>query len=203
MMRPQPASCRRPDDSAPAVADFAVAAAEDALPENILFVIGGFNGLTSVESWAAHWNRHARRPFARAYSWRDAQRAGRDIIAASEKRPVTLIGHSLGGGYAQLLSQQLPAGTIDTLVTVASYAPRTMDHDRTRENVRHWLNIVSAARRRGWRDIARDMAAPLLLGWREQGAIPNASDNHLSEFPHHDFYKLIADRYGAAGQPAI
>jgi hypothetical protein len=110
---------------------------------------------------------------------------------------VTLIGHSLGGGQAELLVQQLPAGTIDTLITAASFAPRSINHDLTRRNVGHWLNILAAPRKGSYQDAMRRMAAPFLLNWREQGFIPCASENYSSQAPHHDFYKMMTERCGA------
>lgn len=157
------------------------------------FVIGGYNGLRSVQDWAAQLQGHD----ARAYSWRDAQSARRDIAALPRGTRVTLIGHSLGGGQAELLAQSLPAGTIDTLITVAAFAPSGIDHDLTRRRVGRWLNILSAPSRRDWQDFARKVAAPLLLNWHEQGWIDGASENHISALPHQDFYKLMSERCGA------
>jgi pimeloyl-ACP methyl ester carboxylesterase len=188
-MRRQAAGFHRPDGAGEALA--ATSEAERCSASDALFVIGGFNGLKSVEAWVAAFKRRSRPCLARAYSWRDAGSAGRDIAALPRRKRVTLIGHSLGGGHAELLVQQLPAGTIDTLVTVAPYGPRTIDCGLTRRNVGRWLNILSAPSHRGWRDFARDIAAPLLLNWREQGFIASASENRLRDFPHHDFYKLM------------
>lgn len=160
-----------------------------------LFVIAGYNGLKPVRDWVAHLRRHG--AAAGAYSWRDAASAARDIAALPPGRRVTLIGHSLGGGQAELLAQSLPAGTIDMLITVAAFGPSGTDHGLTRRRVRHWLNILSVPERRNWQDFARKIAAPLLLNWHEQGWIDCASENHLSPHPHHDFYKLMCERCGA------
>jgi pimeloyl-ACP methyl ester carboxylesterase len=158
-----------------------------------LFVIAGFNGRRPVEVWVRHLQRHGYD--ARAYSWRDANTARRDIAALAPGKRVILIGHSLGGGHAQRLVQSLPERAIDVLITVAAFAPRAMDHGLTRGRVGHWLNIVSAPQRRDWRDFARKLAG--LLNWHEQGWIDSASENHLSRLPHQDFYKLMSERCGA------
>jgi pimeloyl-ACP methyl ester carboxylesterase len=123
--------------------------------------------------------------------------AKRDITALIRGTRVTLIGHSLGGGQAELLAQSLPAGTVDILITVAAFGPREMNHDLTRRRVGHWLNIVSAPQKRDWLDFARGIAAPLLLDWHEQGWIDSASQNHISRLPHQDFYRLMSERCGA------
>lgn len=193
-MRHPPADCPRPDGAGDATG--VNVTAERDCADDALFVIGGFNGLKSIEAWVTELRFRSRNRSAHAYSWRAADCAKRDIVAQSRKTRVTLVGHSLGGGYAQLLSQQLPAGTVSTLITVAPYGPKGIDCDLTRRNVGRWLNILPTSGRWGWRDLARNMAAPLLLNWREQGFIASASENHLSEFPHHDFYGLMADRAG-------
>lgn len=162
-----------------------------------LFVIAGFNGLRTVKAWVRELTANAPGYAARAYSWREVRSVRRDIAALSAGKRVTLIGHSLGGGHAELLSQQLPAGVIDVLITVAPYGPQLVDFDLTRKNVGHWLNILSIPRRKCWRDIARNVAAPLFLNWREQGLIASASENYVSDLPHQDFYKLMTDRCGA------
>lgn len=160
-----------------------------------LFVIAGYNGLRTVRDWVAHLQRHG--AAASAYSWRDAALAKRDIAALRTGQRVTLIGHSLGGGQAELLAQSLPAGMVDILITVAAFGPSHIDHDLTRRRVRHWINILSAPQKRDWQDFARKIAAPLLLNWHEQGWIDSASENHLSPHPHQDFYKLMSERCGA------
>jgi pimeloyl-ACP methyl ester carboxylesterase len=165
-----------------------------AIPHS-LFVIAGYNGLKPVRDWVGQLERHG--TAASGYSWRDAASAGRDIRALSPQTCVTLIGHSLGGGQAELLAQSLPAGTIDILITVAAFGPSDIDHDLTRRRVGRWLNIVSAPPKRDWQDFARKLAAPLLLNWHEQGWIDSASENHLSPHPHQDFYKLMNERCGA------
>jgi pimeloyl-ACP methyl ester carboxylesterase len=198
MTRHRPASFHRPDGAGRAIApDFQ---AERDSANDALFVIGGLNGFQSVQSWVTELKRHSRHRFAHAYSWRDVRFAESDIVASAQGKRVTLIGHSLGGGHAELLSQQLPAGTIHTLITVAPYGPRRIDHDLTRRNVGRWLNIISAPARWGWRDLARNIGAPLLLNWREQGFIASASENYRSEFPHHDFHKLMTARSAEHGQ---
>ena len=164
---------------------------------NALFVIGGYNGLRSVQAWTAQLQACVNGCAAHAYSWRGASAAKRDIAALRRDKRVTLIGHSLGGGQAELLAQSLPPGTIDILITVAAFGPREMDHDLTRRRVGHWLNIVSAPQKRDWQDFARKLAAPLLLDWHEQGWIDSASQNHISRLPHQDFYKLMSERCGA------
>ena len=173
------------------------AAGAEAQVTDALFVIGGFNGLKSVQNWARELERNSHGYAATAYSWRHADSAKREIARLRAGKRVTLIGHSLGGGHAELLVQQLPAGTIDTLITVASFAPATVNHDLTCRNVGYWLNIVSAPRKGSYQDTIRRFAAPILLNWREQGFIPNASENYVSEVPHHDFYKMMTDRCGA------
>lgn len=179
------------DDSALADSDLDEASITDAL-----FVIGGFNGLGSAKAWVEALENNSRCHAARAYSWRDHRSVARDITALPSGKRVTLIGYSLGGGHAQLLSQQLPAGTIDILMTVAPYGPDGMNFDLIRRNVGYWLNIISAPPRTGWRDLARNVAAPLFLNWREQGPISSASENYVSALPHQDFYKLMTDRCG-------
>ena len=169
----------------------------DAPGVNALFVIGGYNGLRSVQAWTAQLEACANGYTARAYPWRGAMAAKRDITALLRGTRVTLVGHSLGGGQAELLAQSLPAGTIDILITVAAFGPREMNHDLTRRRVGHWLNIVSAPHKRDWQDFARKLAAPLLLDWHEQGWIDSASQNHISHLPHQDFYKLMSERCGA------
>lgn len=161
-----------------------------------LFVIAGYNGLKPVRDWVAQLQRHGTP--ACAYSWRDAGAVARDIAALPLSTQVTLVGHSLGGGHAELIAQSLPAGTVDTLITVAAFGPAGIDHDLTRRRVRHWLNILSTPRRRDWQDFARKLAAPLLLNWHEQGWIDSACENHISGLPHQDFYKLMSERCGAA-----
>jgi pimeloyl-ACP methyl ester carboxylesterase len=163
---------------------------------DVLFVIAGYNGLKPVRAWATQVERHG--AAASAYSWRDAASARRDIAALCPDKRVTLIGHSLGGGHAELLAQSLPAGTVDILITVAAFGPSGVNHDLTRRRVRRWLNILSTPRRRDWQDFARRLAAPLLLNWHEQGWIDSASENHLSPHPHQDFYRLMSERCGAA-----
>jgi pimeloyl-ACP methyl ester carboxylesterase len=160
-----------------------------------LFVIAGYNGLKPVRDWVAQLERHG--AAASAYSWRDATSARRDITAHRPGTCVTLIGHSLGGGQAELLAQSLPAGTVDILITVAAFGPSDVDHDLTRRRVGRWLNILSAPQKRDWQDFARKLAAPLLLNWHEQGWIDSVSENHLSPHPHQDFYKLMNERCGA------
>jgi len=96
-----------------------------------------------------------------------------------------------------LLIQQLPAGTLDTLITVASFAPASVNHGLTRRKVGYWLNILSAPGKGSYQDAIRRMAAPFLLNWREQGFISCASENYISQAPHHDFYKMMSDRCGA------
>lgn len=162
-----------------------------------LFVIGGYNGLRSVQAWVSQLQRHANGCAATAYSWRDSAAAKRDIAALPAGTRVTLIGHSLGGGKAELLVQSLPAGTIDILITVAGFGPHGMDHALTRRRVGRWLNILSAPERRDWQDFARKLAAPLFLNWHEQGWIDSACENHISGLPHQDFYKLMSERCGA------
>jgi len=162
-----------------------------------LFVIGGFNGLKSVQNWAKELERNSHCHAATVYSWRHADSAKREIATLVRGKRVTLIGHSLGGGHAELLVQQLPAGTIDTLITVASFAPATVNHDLTRRNVGYWLNILSSPGRGSYQDAIRRLAAPILLNWREQGFISRASENYVSEASHHDFYKMMTDRCGA------
>lgn len=166
-------------------------------PPESLFVIGGYNGFRAVQAWVDQLQRHADGHAATAYAWRDAASARRDIAALSPERRVTLIGHSLGGGQAELLAQSLPAGRIHTLITVAAFGPSGINHDLTRRRVRRWLNILSAPRKRDWQDFARKLAAPLLLNWHEQGWIDGASENHISRLPHQDFYKLMSERCGA------
>lgn len=161
-----------------------------------LFVIAGYNGLKPVRDWVAHLQRHG--TAARAYSWREAGLAKRDIAMLGPGKPVTLIGHSLGGGQAELLAQSLPAGTVDILITVAAFGPGDINHDLTRRRVGQWLNILSAPQRRDWQGFARKLAAPLLLNWHEQGWIDSACENHLSPHPHQDFYKMMSERCGAA-----
>ncbi len=80
---------------------------------------------------------------------------------------------------------------------MAAFGPRDINHDLTRRRVGHWLNIVSAPQKRDWLDVARGIAAPLLLDWHEQGWIDSASQNHISRLPHQDFYKLMSERCGA------
>jgi pimeloyl-ACP methyl ester carboxylesterase len=169
----------------------------DAQVKEALFVIGGFNGLRSVQNWAKELKRNSRCFAAITYSWRQAEAAKREIATLAAGKRVTLIGHSLGGGQAELLVQQLPAGIIDTLITVASFAPATVDLDLTRRNVGYLLNILSAPSKGSYQDTIRRMAAPILLNWREQGFISCASENYVSEAPHHDFYKMMTDRCGA------
>lgn len=161
-----------------------------------LFVIAGYNGLRSAQTWVEKFKRCSPCYFARAYSWRDAGFVRRDIAALPPGSCVTLIGHSLGGGYAQSLVQSLPAGTIDFLITVAPFGPQAINHRLTRQKVRYWLNILPYPKK-DWRALARNIAAPALLGWREQGLIPTASENYASGFAHHDFYKMMTDRFGA------
>jgi pimeloyl-ACP methyl ester carboxylesterase len=177
-------------------ASAATAETTSAAPD-ALFVIGGYNGLRSVQAWAAQLQANANGCAARVYSWRGASAAKHDIAALSPGKRVTLIGHSLGGGQAELLAQSLPAGTVDILITVAAFGPADMNHDLTRRRVGHWLNIVSAPQRRDWRDFARRIVAPLLLNWHEQGWIDSATQNHISRLPHQDFYKLMSERCGA------
>jgi pimeloyl-ACP methyl ester carboxylesterase len=167
------------------------------MASDALFVIGGYNGLRSVQAWAAQLQAHANGCAARVYSWRNAPTAKRDIAALPPGKRVTLVGHSLGGGHAERIAQSLPTGTVDILITVAAFGPCDMNHDLTRRRVGHWLNIVSAPERRDWQDFARKLAAPLLLNWHEQGWIDSASENHLSRLPHQDFYKLMSERCGA------
>lgn len=160
-----------------------------------LFVIAGYNGLKPVRDWVAHLQRHG--AAASAYSWRNAALAKRDIAALCPGQRVTLIGHSLGGGQAELLAQSLPPGAVDILITVAAFGPSGIDHDLTRRRVGRWLNILSTPERRDWQGFARKLAAPLLLNWHEQGWIDSASENHLSPHPHQDFYMLMSERCGA------
>lgn len=167
-----------------------------AVQDNALFAIAGYNGLQSVRDWVAQLQRHGGAT-THAYSWRDVPAARRDIAALPRGQQVTLIGHSLGGGQAELLAQSLPAGTIDLLITVAAFGPAEIDHDLTRRRVGHWINILSAPHRRDWQDFARKLAAPLLLNWHEQGWIDSATENHISRLPHQDFYKLMSERCGA------
>jgi pimeloyl-ACP methyl ester carboxylesterase len=166
--------------------------------QDVLFVIGGFNGMKPVRAFVAQLLRHGHQ--ARAYPWHNARAAARDIAALAKGTRATLIGHSLGGGQAQRLAQILPAGSIDSLITVAPFAPAALDPASTRQGVRRWLNIMSAPGQRDWQHIARKLAAPLLLGWREQGFIAQACENHPSPHPHQDFYKLISERCGALDQ---
>ncbi len=173
------------------------AAGGEAQVTDALFAIGGFNGLKSIQNWAKELERNSRCYSATTYSWRHADSAKRDITALITGKRVTLIGHSLGAGHAELLVQQLPAGTVDTLITVASFAPATVNHDLTRRNVGYWLNILSAPGKGSYQDTIRRFAAPILLNWREQGFILSASENYVSKAPHHDFYKMMSDRCGA------
>jgi len=173
------------------------AAGGEAGVTDALFVIGGFNGLKSVQNWAKELERNSHCYAATTYSWRRADSAKREIATLVTGKRVTLIGHSLGGGHAELLVQQLPAGSIDTLITVASFAPATVNHELTRRNVGYWLNILPSPGKGSYQDAIRRFAAPILLNWREQGFIPSASENYVSEAPHHDFYKMMTDRCGA------
>ncbi len=168
-----------------------------AAQDDALFVIAGYNGLRPVRDWVAQWQRHQPGADAHAYSWRDVPAARRDITALPSGKRVTLIGHSLGGGQAELLAQSLQPGAIDILITVAAFGPSQIDHDLTRRRVGHWLNILSAPHRRDWQDFARKLAAPLLLNWHEQGWIDSASENHISALPHQDFYRLMSEHCGA------
>jgi hypothetical protein len=171
---------------------------DDSSITDVVFLISGFNGLKPVETWAKQLTLNSRCYHARAYSWREVHAIRHDIAALSRGKRVTLVGHSLGGGCAELLSQQISIGTIDNLITVAPYGPKDLDHDLTRKNVGFWLNILSSPGRNGWRDRARNLAAPLFLNWWDQGFISSASENYTSQFPHQDFYKLMTDRCGAA-----
>jgi pimeloyl-ACP methyl ester carboxylesterase len=173
------------------------AAGGEAQVTDVLFVIGGFNGLKSVQDWAKELEHNSHCYAATTYSWRQTDLARREIARLVTGKRVTLIGHSLGGGQAELLVQQLPAGTVDTLITVASFAPATVSHDLTRRNVGYWLNILSAPGKGSYQDKIRRLAAPILLNWQEQGFISSASENYVSEAPHHDFYKMMTDRCGA------
>jgi len=189
MKQRHPADCPRPNGDSCELSGIQV--------KDDLFVIGGFNGLSSVQNWAKELKRNSRCFEAITYSWRQAESAKREIATRAPGKHVTLIGHSLGGGQAELLVQQLPAGTVDTLITVASFAPATVSHDLTRRNVDYWLNILSAPGKWSYQDTIRRIAAPFLLNWREQGFISCASENYISEAPHHDFYKMMTDRCGA------
>lgn len=162
-----------------------------------LFVMGGYNGLASVQEWVNQLLHNTIACSASAYSWRDTRSARRDILALPKGHPITLVGHSLGGGQAEILAEQLPAGTINNLITVGAYGPRSVDCRLISQKVGYWLNIVSVPDRACWQDMARNIAAPLLLRWKEQGFIPHASENHTSHVPHHDFYKMISERCGA------
>jgi pimeloyl-ACP methyl ester carboxylesterase len=155
-----------------------------------IVVIAGYNGLTTANIWARHLMRHSQREVA-VHSWRHANRAAMSIARSAG---VTLIGHSLGGGFAQLIAQSLPAGKITALITLAPFAPGRVDTEKVGNKVGYWLNIVSARR---WHDSVLNLAGGCFLGWRDQGAIPDATENYLSPFPHQDFYKMISDRCGA------
>lgn len=137
-------------------------------------------------------NHHGLCRQATAFSWRDADKVA-DLLASSPT-PVTLVGHSLGGGHAQLIAQRLPAGAISTLVTVAPFAPPRLDTETVRRNVGWWLNIVAARR---WQDRVLNLTGSFLMGWRDQGAIAAASENYVSRFPHQDFYRMMSERCGA------
>ncbi len=166
------------------------------VPPKIVFVIGGYNGLTSVRSWADQLLRNSSDYTAYAYSWRDARSVIEDI-AKLRRRHVTLIGHSLGGCQAELLVQQLPAGTVGHLITVASFGKNSIDHAQTRQKVKYWLNIMSTPDKLSWQDLARNAISPVLVGCKEQGFISEASENYHSHYYHHDFYKMMTDRCGA------
>src|SRR4051812_22416437 len=115
-------------------------------PGEKLVVIAGFNGLPTARTWVRHLLCHAPGCSAVAYSWRHAKRAEMSIARSTG---TTLIGHSLGGGFAQLIAERLPAGKIATLITVAPFAPRRIDPGTVKNNVGFWLNIVPAVR---WHD---------------------------------------------------
>lgn len=157
-----------------------------------LIVIAGFNGLASVQAWLREFTAGSGPYHATAYAWRDADKAAR--LAASAPGPVTLIGHSLGAGCAQLIAQRLPPGATERLITVAPFAPREVDPIRVRAKVGHWLNIVSA---HSWRDTLLNLTSQLFMGWRDQGPISSATENYISKLPHQDFYRMMSERCGA------
>ena len=159
-----------------------------------LIVLAGYNGLGTAQDWARQLAIHAPQLCAAVYSWRQARQAA-DSIAAMPGRRVTLIGHSLGGGQAQRIVRRLPAGTIDRLITVAPFAPRDLETALVRQKVGSWLNIVCARR---WHDPLLNLTARIALGWRDQGAIADASENYVSRHPHQDFYRMVSERCGAA-----
>ena len=159
-------------------------------PCESVVVIAGFNGLKTANVWINHLIGHSRSHCGTAYSWRHARCAAKAI---AESTGVTLIGHSLGAGFAQLIAEGLPAGKVGTLITVAPFAPQTIDIGKVREKVGSWLNIVSAPR---WHDPIVNLAGRSFMGWRDQGAISSASENYFSRFPHQDFYRMMSDRCG-------
>jgi pimeloyl-ACP methyl ester carboxylesterase len=133
--------------------------------KDAVIVIAGCNGLATAQTWVRQLNRHAPCRCAKAFSWRDAGKVA-ELLAEGSPAPVTLIGHSLGGGHAQLIAERLPAGTISTLITVAPFAPPGLDTEMVRRNVGWWLNIVPARR---WHDRALNLAGRFFMGWRDQG----------------------------------
>jgi pimeloyl-ACP methyl ester carboxylesterase len=158
------------------------------IPEPII-VIAGWNGLASAQNWVGQVIRRIPCCRAKAVSWRNA-RLVEDWLASSSV-PVILIGHSLGGGQAQLIAQRLPVGAISTLITVAPFAPPRLDTFLVRRKVGWWLNIVSARR---WHDPVVNLAGRFFMGWRDQAIIPAASKNHVSRYPHQDFYMMMSER---------
>ena len=148
--------------------------------------------MVSVETWAERLGDNLPPFSAAAFSWRDARRAA-ELATQPSSMPVTLIGHSMGGGCAQLIAQRLPAGSIETLITVAPFAPREVKPHKVRAKVGYWLNIVSA---RSWQSTLLGFAGRCFLGWRDQGPIVEATENHFSGHPHRDFYRLISGRCG-------
>ncbi|MBA2588999.1 MAG: hypothetical protein H0U98_10280 [Alphaproteobacteria bacterium] len=153
---------------------------------NAMIVIAGFNALSTVQDWTEQSKLNCPRGYTQNFSWRKANEASEVIRARPVGTNVTLVGHSLGGGHAQLIAQELPAGSIHTLITVASFVPNTVNSHTVQGKVGHWLNILSAP---FWSDRLLDFAGTL-IGWHNQGIVCGAS-NYRSEFPHHDFYRMM------------
>lgn len=161
-------------------------------PDDPLIILAGYNGMQAAQAWITHLNQNAGQNGAQVFSWREARKVD-DFIAAAAPLRLTLIGHSLGAGQAQLIAQRLPVGMICNLITVAPFAPPDLDTALVRRNVGCWLNIVAAPR---WHDPFLKFAGWFSLNWRDQGAIPSATENHFSSFPHQDFYRMMSERCG-------
>jgi pimeloyl-ACP methyl ester carboxylesterase len=161
-------------------------------PDDVVIILAGYNGMPAAQAWMTHLNQDAGQNGARVFSWRESGKVD-DFIAATAPIRLTLIGHSLGAGQAQLVAQRLPVGMICNLITVAPFAPPDLDTGLVRKNVGYWLNIVAAPR---WHDPFLRFAGRVFLNWQDQGAIARATENHFSRFPHQDFYRLICERCG-------